>query len=134
MNKRIRLRTLFCLLALLLLSAGSGTVVSAARTKAAGKQLKGAAKKKKNAAEVKALQALIKKQKKKGAAVSSNINDSWEYSWDKNGHLKAIHWEYAELSGKVSFSVFTQLKGYPGKYRITDIIVWKEPVKKAGCQ
>ena len=83
MDKRIRLRVIFCLLALLLLPAGSGTVVSAAGTKAAGKQLKGAAKKKKNAAEAKALQALIKKQKKKGAAVSSNINDSWEYSWDK---------------------------------------------------
>lgn len=65
MDKRIRLRVIFCLLALLLLPAGSGTVVSAAGTKAAGKQLKGAAKKKKNAAEAKALQALIKKQKKK---------------------------------------------------------------------
>jgi hypothetical protein len=58
----------------------------------------------KNREDVELLKSIIKEQKDKGAKVSGNLN-SEQYSWSKDGRLKAIYWTEYGLGIKESLDI-----------------------------
>lgn len=63
----------------------------------------------KKAEEVMILKQLIAEQKALGATVSEDLNASWQYTWDKEGHLVSIDWEGCGLRGIINFGGFPYL-------------------------
>lgn len=62
----------------------------------------------KNASDVAVLEKIIKEQAALEADVSWNLNDS-SYTWDKNGRLTAIDWEFVSLCGDISMEGLSAL-------------------------
>ncbi len=57
---------------------------------------------KKNETDVEILQKLIKQQRELGAAVSEDIDDSFDYHWSGTGRLVGISWSYDQLKGTIN--------------------------------
>ncbi|MDO4942695.1 MAG: Ig-like domain-containing protein, partial [Lachnospiraceae bacterium] len=105
--------------------AGKATITA----KAGGKKYncKVTVKNKKNESDVKALKAIIKAQKKKGAEVSSDL-DSSQYKWSnaKDSRLISIKWSNRKLKGKISFVGLSKLKAvYCDENELTGLNVMK---------
>lgn len=67
----------------------------------------------KNNNDVEAIKKIIEVQKKRGAKVSSDLNDKEQYKWNKKtGRLQIIHWPKKKLKGKINFNELTGLKKF----------------------
>lgn len=101
--KMLKKRNVWMLIMALLL----GVLVLPGTVQAAGK---------KNASDVKALNAIIKKQRAAGAIVPTDLNSEC-YQWNSKGRLTGIHWDGEVLSprtpklkGSISFSKLPALE------------------------
>lgn len=66
---------------------------------------------KRNAADVAAVKKIIQRQKSLGAYEGlDNLNDTFQYFWDKAGRLTKINWTSADLKGTLSLEGLTALK------------------------
>ncbi|WP_302625982.1 leucine-rich repeat protein [uncultured Eubacterium sp.] len=81
----------------------------------------------KNGNDVKELEKIISVQKKRGAKVSTNLNNKKQYQWNKKtGRLQGINWHKKKLKGKISFNKLNGLKSiYISKNKVTKIYVDK---------
>ena len=82
---------------------------------------------KKNNQDVKALNKIISTQKKRGAKVSTDIDNQKQYRWDKKtGRLSSLIWNRKKIKGKIDISSFKGLKNvYLKKNKITNIKLGK---------
>ena len=63
----------------------------------------------KNKNDVRALKNIIQVQRKRGAKVSKNINDTNEYRW-KKGRLIYLNWSGNKVKGKLRLNKLTRLE------------------------
>ncbi|MCR5736941.1 MAG: hypothetical protein K6G64_04750 [Eubacterium sp.] len=71
----------------------------------------GVSAKTKNSKDIRNLQKIISVQKKRGAKISSDINNKKQYGWNKKtGRLERITWKKKKLKGKISFNSLSGLE------------------------
>ncbi len=65
---------------------------------------------KRNANDITKLKKIVNEQLKKGANISKDIENDYNYTWDKNGRLESISWDYCNLIGDIKIPSFNKLK------------------------
>lgn len=65
---------------------------------------------KRNANDIAKLKKIVNEQLKKGATISKDIENDYNYTWDKDGNLESISWDYHNLIGNIKIPSFNKLK------------------------